>query len=154
VTFAGPNATAFITVNSAGVVSLIAPPNFEVQRSYVFNATVTDQGGLNATSVVTLTILNVNEAPVLPSSFTRYVVPGAVCCALPPPTATPVPCTRAVLPPLLVRAGSYTRTAQRAPPCLPRLPTLSCTWCLRASGRSHARPPACTTHARLLVHVR
>jgi hypothetical protein len=68
VTSNGPSSASFFTVNSGGVVSLIASPNFEVQSVFTFTATVTDQGGLSASSVVTVTILDVNERPVLDSS--------------------------------------------------------------------------------------
>jgi hypothetical protein len=67
ITATGPSAASFFTVTSGGVVSLIASPNFESQSVFTFTATVTDQGGLSASSAVTVTILNVNERPVLDS---------------------------------------------------------------------------------------
>ncbi len=72
-TSSGPSAASFFTLNSAGVVSLIAPPNFESQSVFTFVATVTDQGGLSASSAVTVTITNVNERPVLPPSVVRFI---------------------------------------------------------------------------------
>jgi hypothetical protein len=67
----GPSSASVFTINAAGVVSLIASPNFEGQSVYTFNATVTDQGGLSSVSAVTVTILDVNERPVLPASIVR-----------------------------------------------------------------------------------
>jgi hypothetical protein len=73
VTATGPSAGSFFTVTSSGVVSLLASPNFESQSSFSFTVTVTDQGGLDASTVVTVEVTNVNEPPVLPEAVSRFI---------------------------------------------------------------------------------
>jgi hypothetical protein len=71
----GPSSASVFTINAAGVVSLIASPNFEGQSVYTFNATVTDQGGLSSVSAVTVTILDVNERPTFDSPSYAVTIP-------------------------------------------------------------------------------
>ncbi len=71
----GADAAKF-AVDANGIVHFVNAPNFEApgstsnSNSYAVNLTVTDHGGLHATQALTVNVVNVNEAPVLPPSQT------------------------------------------------------------------------------------
>lgn len=72
----GADAAAF-NISSTGAVTLKNPADFEAKSSYTFNVVVTDPGGLTATKAVTLTVTNVDEAPVITSAATATVAENA-----------------------------------------------------------------------------
>lgn len=60
----GTDASAFAVNPTTGAVTFVASPNFEAKSSYSFNLVATDQAGLTTSQANTVTITNVNEAPV------------------------------------------------------------------------------------------
>ena len=60
----GADADLFTIDSTTGAVTLTANPNFENKSSYSFNVIATDNGTLTDTQAVTLSINDVNEAPV------------------------------------------------------------------------------------------
>jgi hypothetical protein len=78
VTFAvsgGPDAAVFAVNNATGVLSLAAGAlDFESASEYILEVSATDSGDLvlAATAVVTIRIVDVNEAPVVAPSTTLY----------------------------------------------------------------------------------
>jgi uncharacterized delta-60 repeat protein len=63
---------ALFNLNASGVLTFIAPPDFEGTHgnTYTLTVTVTDNGSpaLNDTQALTITITNVNDAPVITSN--------------------------------------------------------------------------------------
>ncbi len=70
-TLAGANAAAF-SLTSAGVLTFNTAPDFETQSSYSIIVTATD-GTLTDTQMITITVNDVNEAPVITSANTFTV---------------------------------------------------------------------------------
>jgi len=64
VTGTGDTDNAAFTLTSGGSLSINASPNFEDQSSYSVRVKVTDPGSLTFEKVLTITINDVNEAPV------------------------------------------------------------------------------------------
>ena len=65
---------------STGAVTLLASANFEVKSSYTFTVVATDNGtpaGLTAEKSVTVSVTDVNEAPVITSGSTGTVAENA-----------------------------------------------------------------------------
>jgi VCBS repeat-containing protein len=75
---AGADAAAFAINAATGVVTLKASANFEAKSSYAIDVIATDKGGLTSTKAVTVTVTNVNEAPVVTSAATATVAENAV----------------------------------------------------------------------------
>jgi predicted glycoside hydrolase/deacetylase ChbG (UPF0249 family) len=59
----GTDAASF-NIDSSGQLTFNESPNYEAKSSYSINVITTDQGELYASHAVTITITNVNEAPV------------------------------------------------------------------------------------------
>ena len=76
------DASAFTINSSTGAVTLTANPDFETKPSYRFTVLATDAAGNDSEKPVTLTITDVNEAPVVkanaPSSATFVTGQGTV----------------------------------------------------------------------------
>jgi hypothetical protein len=67
----GGTDAGLLSVNSSGVVTLIADPDYENKNSYSFTVTATDGAGTSAATTVTFNITNVDEAvPTITSSAT------------------------------------------------------------------------------------
>jgi len=66
----GTDSASFAINTSTGVLTFIAAPNYEVKTSYVVIVTASDDGAgpLTDTQTITVTITNVNEAPVITSN--------------------------------------------------------------------------------------
>jgi hypothetical protein len=62
------NAGTNFAVNSGGNVTVLLPLDFEAVQLFTFTATVSD-GALSASTAVTVTITDVNEAPVMDSGI-------------------------------------------------------------------------------------
>ncbi|MHA8050258.1 cadherin domain-containing protein, partial [Aquirufa sp. ROCK-SH2] len=71
-TLSGTDAASFSI--SAGVVSINASPNYEVKSSYSFIVTARDNAGNTVAQTITLTINDLNEAPVLASTRSSKTV--------------------------------------------------------------------------------
>lgn len=61
----GGDSSLFNIDAKTGVVTFKTAPNYESKKSYTFEATATDAVGNANTQTVTITILNVNEAPTI-----------------------------------------------------------------------------------------
>jgi VCBS repeat-containing protein len=69
---------ALLAINATtGAVTLNNPADFETKASYAFTVIATDAGGLSAEKAVTVSVTNVNEAPVITSSDTGTVAENA-----------------------------------------------------------------------------
>ena len=68
----GPDA-ALLTIDSSGAVRLLSPADFEARSSYAFTVHAEDGRGGSAAQPVTLSIQNVNEAPVISSGTTATI---------------------------------------------------------------------------------
>jgi VCBS repeat-containing protein len=69
---------AAVAINaSTGAVTLIKPADFETKASYNFIVVATDRGGLTAEKAVTVSVTNVNDAPVMTSADTGTVAENA-----------------------------------------------------------------------------
>jgi VCBS repeat-containing protein len=69
---------ALLAINATtGEVTLNNPADFETKASYAFTVIATDAGGLSAEKAVTVSVTNVNEAPVITSSDTGTVAENA-----------------------------------------------------------------------------
>ncbi|MBF0185703.1 MAG: DUF4347 domain-containing protein, partial [Magnetococcales bacterium] len=73
----GADAGYFSINSSSGAVQLLASANYESKASYSFNVLVSDAGGLSASQGVTLTVSDVNEAPLITSAATGSVSENA-----------------------------------------------------------------------------
>ncbi len=69
----GPDAGLF-SIDSSGAVRLLSPADYEARSSYAFTVVAEDGRGGAASQPVTLSIQNVNEAPVI-SSGTAATIP-------------------------------------------------------------------------------
>ncbi|MEO5346932.1 MAG: cadherin domain-containing protein [Magnetococcus sp. YQC-9] len=68
---AGADANAFTIDPTSGAVRFVTPPDFESKShtpTYVITVIVTDVGGLSDSKAVTITVTDVNEAPVITSA--------------------------------------------------------------------------------------
>lgn len=76
---AGADAGAFSINAATGAVTLQASANFEAKASYAVDVIATDNGvaPLTATRAVTLTVTDINEAPVITSGATASVAENA-----------------------------------------------------------------------------
>jgi VCBS repeat-containing protein len=72
----GTDAAAF-TIDSNGQVRLNASANYEAKSSYSINVVATDAGGLADSRAVTVSVNNVNEAPVVTSGAAGGVAENA-----------------------------------------------------------------------------
>jgi VCBS repeat-containing protein len=64
---------ALLSIDAGGNVTLNASADFEAKSSYSFDVVATDGGGLSDSQAVTLSINNVNEAPVVTSGDSASV---------------------------------------------------------------------------------
>jgi Ca2+-binding RTX toxin-like protein len=69
---------SLLNIDSKGAVTLKAAANFEAKSSYAFTVTATDKGGLqSAAKAVTVSVSDVNEAPIVASGATGSVAENA-----------------------------------------------------------------------------
>ncbi len=61
----GGNDGTFVINSGSGEISLAAAVDFETNSAYALTVTATDNGGLSDSAAVNITVLDVNEAPVI-----------------------------------------------------------------------------------------
>ena len=64
---------ALFSVDASGAVRLLASPNFEARSAYSFTVLAEDNRGGSTAQPVTLSIANINEAPVISSGTTATI---------------------------------------------------------------------------------
>ncbi|MBF0272408.1 MAG: cadherin domain-containing protein, partial [Magnetococcales bacterium] len=70
----GTDASLFTIDATTGAVTLNASADYESQSSYAIDVIATDSGGLTDTQTVTITVVDVNETPILTSAGVASVV--------------------------------------------------------------------------------
>ncbi|MES2530234.1 MAG: cadherin repeat domain-containing protein [Pseudomonadota bacterium] len=73
----GADAGAFHIDAQTGIVTLLAPADFEAKSDYAFDVLATDPTGRTVTQTVALAVQDVNEAPVVGTHYEVHVTPGA-----------------------------------------------------------------------------
>ncbi len=63
----GADQTAFSINSSTGELSFVTAPDYEIEDTYEIEITVTDSGGLTGVQTLTVSVNDVNEAPVITS---------------------------------------------------------------------------------------
>jgi hypothetical protein len=83
----GADAAAFTINNLTGAVTFNASPDFETKSAYTFNVIASD-GTLTSAQAVTISISDVNEAPVLSAAIPDQSVPAGAAFSYSVPAST------------------------------------------------------------------
>ena len=69
----GTGSSSFLSLSSSGTLSLLLSPNFERQSTYTLTARVSDRGGLFNDTLITVSVTNVNEVPVVAATGAGFL---------------------------------------------------------------------------------